>query len=244
MLTSPENALVTGTRFWGNSEGDLSRLDTFVQAALEVSDLVLVAVRSDADQCDTVEHLKSIKGTEAIPVRPWGFAPALNALISHGLKTHRQMLMASIEYPPLPQPTHELQSLAVGQMVYAGAVLEDHEFHPGTVPAADASQVPRNTFAVVQLPLLGITGVPPIVDCPENPEMAGMEEVVTLAMQQLIGNSSCLVDIPKVTSQFNTEGWDEERLAKHRKKIQSKIIRANYQLDRAGLSAPRVTHIA
>ncbi len=236
--------VAVGTRFWGNQVEDLDRLDTFIDAACGVSDRVLVAINEAADTVGSAAHVRSRTGVEVLALRDWGFAPALNALIEEGASSHEHMLLASVEYPPTTAAVRSLAALATEKVVYAGAVLEDHEYHPGRhIRRAQAKHVPRNTFAVVNLPLLRRTMVPEIVDTPEQPDMAGMEEVVTLAVQEIIGNTSCLTSLPEVAARFNATGWSEERLQQHAAKIASKQRRSAYQLHRAGLTAPTVTHI-
>lgn len=88
-------------------------------------------------------------------------------------------------------------------------------------------------------------GFPLLGDAPFDQKMAGVEEVSAVALyQKLYGLSAKLVSVAGFYEEWDTDGWDADRLSKHEAKIASKVSRPAAQLAWADLSAPNVLHIA
>lgn len=235
--------LAIGTRFWGKRiEDDLPRITDFIKAAQRIGQ-VFVAVNANEDKIGTVELFPNV----AFPVTPWGkFVQPLNAIILKAAEARVDyLLMASAEFPPTQEQVDVMASHLDGATLVVGAKFAEHEFSSGKLVAGTGTTVPWNTFALWNLNLLSMFGVPMIGDAHFDPKMAGVEEVATIAMYQrmITYTEAKLVRVPEIGGEWNTAGWSEERLAKHRAKIESKKSRPAAQLKHLGLDDPVIIHI-
>lgn len=228
--------LAIGTRFWGVDRArDFPRIRAFIQNAKHVGQ-VLVAVNAAEDKIETINAFPDV----AFAVTPWGkFVQPLNALILRAISGGaNHLLLASAEFPPTADQTQGLMNHMDKDTLVVGAAFAEHEFQKGVVVFGTGTTVPWNTFALWNLAELGKLGVPLVGDAPFNPKMAGVEELATIAIYQKLwpGLQAKVVKVLGVGGEWNTEGWDTDRLEKHRQKIQSKKDRPTAQLDHLGLS--------
>lgn len=177
---------------------------------------------------------------------PWQkFVAPLNAIVYRAALTGTdRLLLASAEFPPEAHQVDALLTHVDGSTLVAGARFSEHAFSVGEV-AGNGVTVPWNTFAVWNLSELAKLGVPLVGDASFDQKQAGVEEVTTIAIyQELRGLKAKLVSVPGFYEEWNTAGWDEERLKKHETKITSKVSRPEAQLRWAGLPAPTILHVA
>lgn len=246
--------LAIGTRFWGKDpKTDFPRIEKFLQAATLLGK-VHVAVNTAEDTIGTLTFItKNFPDVVAFSVTPWGrFVPPLNAIVSQSVKAGtNRLLLASAEFPP---ESHQVESLLghVGDdTLVAGARFQEHEFSAGR-NRGNGINVPWNTFSVWNLNYLGRNGFSLIGDAPFDPTQAGVEELSTISFYQQLkrvqgvcmGPEAKLVSVPGFYKEWNMDGWDQDRIARHAKKIASKIARPAAQLKWAGLPCPEVIHIA
>ncbi|MEK7118329.1 MAG: hypothetical protein AAB869_01850 [Patescibacteria group bacterium] len=239
--------LTTGTRFFGKDPAkDLPRLAKFLDAAQKLGK-VFVAVNTVEDKCDTLAFCaQSYPAVDAFAVTPWQkFVAPLNAIVYRATLTGAdRLLLASAEFSPEAHQVDALLAHVDDATLVSGARFSEHAFTEGEVIGTGVT-VPWNTFAVWNLCHLVKLGVPLVGDAPFDQKQAGVEEVATIALyQRVFGLKAKLVSVPGFYEEWNTAGWDEERLRKHQAKIASKVSRPEAQLKWAGLSAPIILHIA
>lgn len=244
--------LAVGTRFFGKTDEDIQRLRNFIEASLslEMSEekLVFVAVNEDEDKTSAVawvrEHYPDVI---VFPVTPWGkFVAPLNAITHKALSggcTH--LLLASAEFPPQSKLVAQLAHHMGAATLVAGARFGEHNFNPNTTMSATGTTVPWNTFAIWNLEFLGCIGFPLIADAPQEPKMAGVEEVITISILQKIYpyHQAKLVHIPGFFREWDMTGWDNARIKSHHQKIRSKNERPDWQLERVKLESALIHHI-
>ncbi|MCC6290758.1 hypothetical protein IT398_01680 [Candidatus Nomurabacteria bacterium] len=244
------------TRFYGLSEKDVQRLGAWVDAALGVvsPENVYVAIRSELDLSGSQDFMRrSYPGVNMFPVTPWGkVVQAPNALL---LKCAEQrmshILFASTEYTVTKSLTALLMSHLDEQTLVVGARLPSHDFKASSgerilVKNASGLQIPWNTCALWSLEHLVHTGFVLAADSLHDPDNAGMEEMGTIAAQQILWPGSALAKLVSPLSGdivMNTYGWDVKRQERYVHNLESKNSRSTTQLERLAMSAPDVYHI-
>lgn len=241
--------LTIGTRFFGkDSAKDLPRLATFIKAAQKLGK-VFIAINVTEDKCDTLAFCtQNYPEVDAFAVTPWQkFVAPLNAIVYRAaLSGADRLLLASAEFAPESHQVEPLLQYVSGDTIVAGARFSEHQFTEGEV-SGNGVTVPWNTFAVWNLDHLAKLGFPLTGDAPFDPTQAqaGVEEVSAIALyQRVFGLKAKLVSVAGFYEEWNTDGWDEERLKKHNVKIASKVRRPEAQLAWAGLQVPIILHIA
>lgn len=240
-------SFVAATRFWGKEAADLQKLQSFIESArISGAKSVLVAVNQDEDRSGAADADLG-DGVQVFPVTPWGyFVIPLNSLLIVGRDFWEQsnLLLASAEVTITPDAVELLSSLLDEKTLVVGAALEGHLYSQGVHQNAGGRMVPWNTLALWNPSLLWRTGVPLIGDGPINdPDNKGVEEVVTIAVQQQLWPEtlSKLVRVPGIG--WNTSGFDSDRLAKHERKMGSKDTRPAAQIASLGIPNPSVIHV-
>lgn len=238
--------LAVATRFFGKSNPDANfrRLGDFLEAASNLG-TVHVAINSDEDAIGSLEFVKrEFPSVDAFAVTPWGFTLPLNSIVLRATRSGAQrLLIASAEFPPTNVAVDLLLSHIDENTLVAGARFSEHSFIPGSVQGSGVT-VPWNTFAVWNLKWLARFGFPLCGDAPFDAKQAAVEEVTAIALyQKLWGVTTKLVSVPGFYEEWNTDGWDAERLLKHQAKIASKVSRPASQLSWAELPEPLVTHV-
>lgn len=240
--------LTTGTRFFGKDPAkDLPRLATFIEAAQKLGK-VCIAVNIKEDKCDTLAFCaQNYPEVDAFAVTPWQkFVAPLNAIVYRAaLSGADRLLLASAEFAPESHQVESLLQHVSGDTIVAGARFAEHQFTEGEIEG-NGMTVPWNTFAVWDLDHLAKLGFPLAGDAPFDPTQAqaGVEEVSAIALyQHVFGLKAKLVSVAGFYEEWNTDGWDEERLKKHHAKIVSKVRRPEAQLAWVGLQAPTILHI-
>lgn len=244
------------TRFYGLTEVDTQRLAMWVDAALAVvpASNVFVAIHVEADLSGSQDFMrKQYPEVIAFPVTPWGkVVQAPNALL---LKSAEQqmghLLFASTEYPITESLVLLLQSYFDAQTLVVGARLASHDFKaaPGErvlVRSASGLQIPWNTCALWSVERLVHTGFVLTADSLHDPDNAGMEEMGTIAAQQILwpGRAVAKLVTPRQGDLvLNTHGWNVKRHERYVHNLESKNARSAAQLDRLSLPTPDVYHI-
>lgn len=244
-MAEPQVAVLT--RFWGKGEADLQRLEKFLAGARKITTNIYVAVNFKADQCGTLEFLAKFAEATAIPITPWEkttFILALNPMIVKAVQDGAEQIL--IQSPEMVPTLHQfllLQSHLEPDTLVVGARLAGHEYYPGKIVDGNGVTVPWNTAALWNAERLALTGFLTISDGPFL--VSGLEEVPLIALhQQLWPNSSKvkMIQVPNF-GDWSTEGWDEQRFADHKKKMESKRERGAKQLQILNLQAPQIHHI-
>jgi len=243
---------VVGIRFWEgrqeNVETAIGKLRKTIEDMRSVgAEKIFVAVNtsedlSDAPQWNWPEY------AEVFGVEPWGFfVQPLNAILIKARTELAQgygVLFASTGTSVSKEGIEILLMNMDSNTIVVGATLEGHVYEAGIHNPADGRQVPWNTLALWNPKFLWSLGTPLIGDGPvDQPENKGVEEVCTIAVIQAICPSA-EAKLTLVPGQNWDTGWfDAERLAKHEKKMASKVSRPAAQLAEMGLKGPKVTHI-
>lgn len=251
-----QQKLGIATRFHGLTEGDVQRLATWVDAALSIvpAENVYVAIHTVADKSDSLDFMRArYPKVTAFPVTPWGkVVQAPNALL---LKSAEQqsshLLFASSEYPVTKPLISLLQSHYDEQTLVVGARLAGHDLKalPGEsvlVRGANGLQIPWNTYALWSVEHLIHTGFVLTADSLDDPDNAGMEEMGTIAAQQILwpGKASAKLVTPRAGDLvLNTHGWGIKRHERYIYNLESKNIRSAAQMERLKLPRPSILHV-
>lgn len=244
--------LTIGTRFFGKDPTkDLPRLAQFLEVAQKIG-RVFVAVNTAEDKVDTIAFCAAhYPEVVVFAVTPWQkFVAPLNAIIYRAaLSGADRLLLASAEFAPTTEQVKTLLQHVSHDTLVAGARFSEHLFGVGQVVGTGIT-VPWNTFALWNLTHLAKIGFALIGDAPFDPtqKQAGVEEVSTIALyQKLFGVANMkakLVSLSDFHEEWNMNGWDAERHAKHKAKLVSKMSRSDEQLKRANLPYPIIMHVA
>jgi len=113
------------------------------------------------------------------------------------------------------------------------------------VEQANGLQIPWNTYALWSIPHLVHTGFVLAADSLTDPDNAGMEEMGTIAAQQILwpGSAHAKLIAPREHLAINTQGWNIQRHDRYVQVRESKNARSAAQLERLHLAAPSVLHI-
>jgi len=244
------------TRFWGLTEGDVQRLATWVDAALAIvpAENVYVAIDTETDLSGSLDFMRTrYPKVTAFFVAPWGkVVHAPNAILSKSAEHQvSHLLFASSEYPVTKSLVLLLQSHCDEQTLVVGARLVPHDFKApsgGKVLIENASglQIPWNTYALWSTGHLIHTGFVLAADSLQDPDNAGMEEMGTIAAQQILWPGKALAKL--VTPRegdlvVNTHGWNIKRKERYIHNLESKNARSTAQIERLKLPRPFVLHI-
>ncbi|MDE1919650.1 MAG: hypothetical protein KGH56_03040 [Patescibacteria group bacterium] len=243
------------TRFYGLSKDDVRRLATWVDAALAIvpAENVFVAINGEADVSGSQAFLQEhYPGVVAFPVTPWGkVVQAPNALLIKSAERATHLLFASTEYPVKESLVSLLHSHLDEQTLVVGARLDVHDFKasPGErvlVEKASGLQIPWNTCALWSIEHLIHTGFVLTADSFTDPDNAGMEEMGTIAAQQVLWPERAvakLVAPGEGDLVHNRHGWNVKRHERFVRNLESKNTRSAAQLERLSLPAPVVLHV-
>ncbi len=244
------------TRFYGLSEGDIERLETWVEAALMIvqPSSIFVAIHSEVDLARSSDFMKNkYPKVNAFSVTPWGkVVQAPNALLIKSAELDmNHLLFVSTEYPVTKPIVSLLQSYFDKQTLVVGACLTGHDIKalPGKnvlVKNASGLQIPWNTYALWSIKHLVHTGFVLAADSLHDPDNAGMEEMGTIAAQQILWPGKAiakLVVLPEGNLVINTHGWSVKRHDRYLQNLKSKNARSSAQLERLSLPTPNVLHI-
>ena len=244
------------TRFYGLAEADVQRLATWVDAALVVvpAENVFVAIHTEMDQSGSLDFMREkYPAVNAFFVTPWGrVVQAPNALLLKGAERQaKHLLFTSTEYPITEPLVALLLSHSDDQTLVVGARLEGHDFKASSgervlVQKANGLQIPWNTCSLWSIGHLIHTGFVLTADSVNDPDNAGMEEMGTIAAQQILwpDKASARLVAPHTGDLVpNVHGWTIQRRERHVRVLESKNSRSATQLERLSLSAPDVCHI-
>jgi len=243
---------ILGTRFWerdpAKGPSAVERISSFIEGGRAAGARhIFVAIRVEEDRSGVLDQ-KWPNYATVFAVCPWGsFVNPLNSLLikaHEGLASGAYPLLASAEVAISQEAVAGLFAEMDNKTLVVGAALEGHVYEPGIHSPANGRQVPWNTLALWNPKFLWNTGFPLIGDGPiGEPKNAGVEELCTIAVIQTLYPTSKarLVQVPGQS--WDTSQFDAERLAKHEKKMASKVSRPAAQLAEMGLKGPKVTHI-
>lgn len=244
------------TRFYGLAEGDIERLSAWIEGALSVvePEHVYVAIRIEEDKSGAAEFLrKNYTNINTFPVIPWGrVVQAPNALLLKAAeREEKYLLFTSTEYPATTSLVSCLCSHVDANTLVVGARLPQHDFkaEPGEhvlVERASGLQIPWNTCGLWSVEHLIHTGFVLMADSSHDPDNAGMEEMGTIAAQQILwpGMATAkLIASREGDVVKNTYGWNVQRYERYTHHLESKRARSAAQLERLSLPTPDVQHI-
>lgn len=243
------------SRFYGLAKEDTQRLAIWVDAALALvpPEHVHLAIRTEEDQSGSLEFMRTTyPKVNAFSVTPWGrVVQAPNALLLQSAERgESHLLFTSTRYPVKKSLLALHESYLDDDTLVVGVRLE-HDFKalPGEcvlVEQASGTQIPWNTCALWSIDRLVHTGFVLTADSFDDPDNAGMEEMGTIAAQQILWPGKSVAKL--VASQTedlipNTQGWTIERHERHMRILESKNARSEAQLKRLALPSPSVCHI-
>lgn len=243
------------TRFYGLTEGDVERLTTWVDAALAIvpAQNVFVAINAEVDRSGSQEFMRTrYPEVVAFPVTPWGkVVQAPNALLIKSAERVTHLLLASTEYPVTNPLVSLLLSHLDAQTLVVGAKLDVHDFKvpPGErilIQHASGLQIPWNTCALWSIEHLIHTGFVLTADSFTDPNNAGMEEMGTIAAQQILWPDKAvakLVATGEGDLVHNMHGWNIKRRERFVRNLESKNSRSAAQMERLSLPMPDILHI-
>ncbi len=243
--------LAIGTRFWDKGKSpSTEKIKKFIDKALKISDMVIVAINTQEDKSNALDLLTKDKIDNLIilPVNPWGFTFAMNALIyTAGLKSHKYLLSQSVEIEPNKDSLEQMLGEMNDDTLCVGARLEGHDFRKGQV-VANGRTIPWNTCRFLNLPYYQIYGFPLIGDTAFDPSLSGVEELCadSLAQKMLSSENKKLqiklmeVEGIKWSNSFENE---PERKKAHDNKMMLKYQRPQIQLDLTKLPPATVIHL-
>lgn len=238
--------VITATRFWATSKGDVGRLLAFLERASSYSERIIVAINAESDTQETALRLEQHPAHDRIVVlqiSPWGgVTHALKLMLYHVLNRHatvRYVLFQSVEIVMAATDVVLLASIMRqrrGSVLVAGHTLPGHPMHGwrggAVMRPLSAESTPWNTLAMWDPNLLGATGFPAVADVVSPP---GMEEVAAIAMQQKIFGTENrqAVLLCRQGVQWDTD-FTGERRQRHEHKMKSKRERVNQILGSLG----------
>lgn len=243
------------TRFYGLTEGDVQRLATWVDAALAIvpAESVYVAIHAEADLSGSRDFMRQqYPEVVAFPVAPWGkVVQAPNALLIKSAERETHLLFASTEYPVRESLVSLLQAHSDEQTLVVGARLDSHDFKAPRgarvlVQGASGMQIPWNTCALWSIEHLIHTGFVLTADSFTDPDNAGMEEMGTIAAQQILWPDKAVAKLVMPSHGdlvHNTHGWNIKRHERFVRNLESKGSRSAAQMERLELPQPSVLHV-
>jgi len=251
-----QQTLGIATRFYGLTEGDVERLGTWVDAALKVvpATSVFVAIHAEADLSGSLDFMRTkYPEVVAFSVTPWGkVVQAPNALLMKSAEQEiSHLLFASTEYPVTTALVELLKSHLDKNTLVVGARLPTHDFKVAVgetlvVHNASGMQIPWNTCALWSVEHLVHTGFVLAADSLHDPDNAGMEEMGTIAAQQVLWPGKAIAKLATPHEgdlALNTHGWNIQRHERYVQNLESKNARSAAQLGRLALPTPDVYHI-
>ena len=201
-FTPPPNSanslgfLVTATRFWCTKESDLTPLSAFLVSASHYSDVILIGLNIEADQCSTADWLKREgwgESVHVVPIVPWlSVTGALNSLLLYASRlSFSRILYQSVEITATVAAINSLLSHLDHRTLVVGACLVPYHSCPTVQPTASAAYAvisgvnnPWNTLAVWHIPSLLKTGFLMVSDSGREGASEGQEEGPTIALLQ------------------------------------------------------------
>lgn len=240
-----------GTRYWNSNNDSPEKIVTFVEKALAISEKVFIAINITEDMSSSLTVLQKMNSYRviAIPVQPWGFTFAMNALIKEALN-HKvtDLLSQSVEIELGNTVVNSLLNQMNPDTLCVGARLPGHIFKKGE-HVANGRTIPWNTCKILKLQYYQVFGFPIIGDMLWDPSLAGIEEITadSIAQHFLSGPSSQKLKVKMMEvdginwhTDFNN---DPKRLRKHEEKMSSKIERAKLQLKLSNIPPAKVFHL-
>ena len=244
--------IAVGTRFFEKKEGvGPQKAVDFVQRAATLGDMILVAINVVEDRSNAKEILSRMAlpsfPLEVIPVMPWGFTSAMNALIfAADLGQQEFLLSHSVEIMMTREMVDKMMGFMEPDTLCVGARLPGHEFHPGKAFKGNGKTIPWNTCCIWRLEILAILGFPLVGDASFDRSQAGVEELTLAALAQNLypGKTKIkLIEIPGI--EWKTEFADDPaRRQAHERKMRLKVQRPRIQLGLLGLEEPLVEHVS
>lgn len=246
-------SLAIGTRYWNKERGSsFDSITEFIKRSLDLAESVIIAVNIVEDKNNTIDTLSNKYGHNKklliVPVEPWGFTSAMNALVyKSALNGSEFLLTQSVEVKLSNAGLNQMMSHMDDHTLCVGARMEGHEFHKGKTKPATGRTIPWNTCRILNLEYYQHFGFPLVGDAPFDQKYAGVEELsadslIQLSFTQRDENLSIkLIEVLDI--KWETTFEDPERAQKHAVKIKSKVERPAMQMQLMGIPYARVTHI-
>jgi len=244
------------TRFYGLSKTDLDRLVNWIETALKIveQERIFIAIRKEIDLSGSYEFVsKNYPKINIFQVTPWGkVVQAPNALlIKCAEKKIDHVLFISTEYELTSDIVNLLKMHFDDKTLVVGVSLPGHKIRMSPkkvslIKNANGLEIPWNTYALWSVRHLMHTGFVLVADSLHDPDNAGMEEMGTIAVQQILWPKRALAKLVMLKRDnlvFNTKGWTIKRHERYLKNLKSKNTRASQQLKKLVVSAPKVLHI-
>lgn len=249
--------IAIGTRYWNEKENSSpDKIRAFVDKASEITDLVIVAVNVAKDKSNTIEALTKEKNDRLVivPVQPWGFASAMNALVYEArIRSQKFLLSQSVEVRLEKENLKNMMAEMDDNTLCVGTRMEGHDFHSAEISEevevkANGCTIPWNTCKILNLKHYQVFGFPLITDAPYDPSQAGVEELCADSLaQHMLSKPENRLKIKMIEIEgmkWETDfGGDPERQKAHERKMRLKIERPETQLALTKLPPATVIHI-
>ena len=221
---------------------NLDKFNAWCRAAEAYSDVVLVAV--DAACLEAArEATLGLATTQLMLVSPWdGFIPPLNAVLLRAMRLGAtRLLTRSLEIDVTAADAEKMQALVTESTLVVGAKINsDHGGAPGIKPI-NGMCTPWNTFALWNVNTLRLTGFPMVCDAVALGSR-GVEEVATISLLQHLLKERAQAHLIHCPGLQVSQRWDDPSRAHwHRRKMASKIDRADAQLREFGVPRGTIT---
>jgi hypothetical protein len=244
--------IAVGTRFFDKREGaGAEKVVTFVKRAATLGDMVMVAVNSAEDKSGAEGALRKLAlpnlPIEVIPVMPWGFTAAMNALVFAADVAQQDFLLShSVEIEMTKAMVDEMMKSMEPDTLCVGARLSGHDFCPNKTFKGNGKTIPWNTCCIWRVETLATLGFPLVGDASFDRSQAGVEEFTLFALAQHLYPGKTKVKLVEISSiEWKTEfANDSARRQAHERKMRLKVQRPRIQLGLLGLPEPLVEHIA
>ena len=229
--------LIVATRIHcmeGREPINLERSRQWVRAALEYAGHVIIAVDTEASTVIKPLEAEFDGALGVLLVHPWiGYTAPLNAIVQYVASLGKtRLLLQSAELSCKSLDILVMHKyLDQSTLVVGGAVCAEHGGTPGP-KILDEFCAPWNTLALWNLEILRLTGFLAVSDG----EYGGVEEVATISLLQRIrpGAANAML-LKNLTITWQADFSDEQRASYHARKMETKTLRAKYQLAKLGI---------
>jgi len=226
---------------------NINNLRLFIQKSLQYADIIAIAVGSVELLNLISDEVGSTDKIHIFEVNPWGnFTPALNALIEFSLGGMVDVIMfQSMETIVNKNVVDRMISHMEPEDLVVGAALNGHDFKPGETLELTGVTTPWNTLAIWNLNKLSRVGFMDVAEGKIPGIPSGVEEVTSIAtIQVLLGLENSRAKLVYFSDvNWKTDWVDESRIEWHKKKMESKYIRAEMQMVELGIKRGMVEHI-
>ncbi|NEO81286.1 hypothetical protein [Moorena sp. SIO4G3] len=240
-------SLIVGTRIHSGVDGyisELGKVENWCSQALEYADCIVIA--TDNQLFDKISQIVSVFGEQVLPllINPWkGLAHPLNAIVCEATYLGGdKLLLQSLEVYILSTDVEILNYHLTSDTLVVGAKMISTHGGDAGVKFIDGMTSPWNTLALWNLSKLNITGFLGISSGLIKDVPGGMEEVTTISLLQQLYQNQAQAKLVRLSDLKWITTWkSQERQKYHQKKMLTKLLRAEKQLEHSRIQRGVVT---